>query len=97
MSATELIDGGRVTIPRRWCESVTVEYKIYVVEPGDYLAKISKAVYGTEGSWRVLYRANREKLGPNPHDPRALRVGMQLEVPISWSNSVWNEPLPARP
>lgn len=35
MSATELIDGGRVTIPRRWCESVTVEYKIYVVEPGD--------------------------------------------------------------
>lgn len=95
--APQLLEGGRATIPRRWCESVTVEYKVYVVEPGDYLAKISKAVYGTESSWRVLYRANREKLGPNPHDPRALRVGMQLEVPMSWSSNVWSEAQPPRP
>jgi nucleoid-associated protein YgaU len=95
-AAIQLMDGGRMTFPRRWCESVTVEYKTYVVEAGDYLAKISKAVYGSEGSWRVLYRANRDKLGPNPHDPRALRVGMQLEVPISWSSSVWNEAQPVR-
>jgi nucleoid-associated protein YgaU len=93
----QLLEGIRVTVPRRWCKSVTVEYKVYVVEPGDYLAKISKAIYGSEKWWRVLYQANRAKLGANPHDPRALRVGMQLEVPLSWSSEVWDEALPARP
>ncbi|MBN1611257.1 MAG: LysM peptidoglycan-binding domain-containing protein [Polyangiaceae bacterium] len=92
----DLVDGGRVMIPRRWCESVTVDYKIYVVRPGDYLARIAKAVYGNERRWRIIYEANRSKLGPDPHNRGALRAGMELEIPVSSSSQVWDEPLPTR-
>ena len=89
-----MTDGGVATISRRWCGSVTVDYKVYVVKVGDYLARIAKSVYGDENKWRLVYKANQGKLGPNPNDPSALVPGMQLEIPFATSQRVWDEPIP---
>ncbi|HET9958218.1 MAG TPA: hypothetical protein VFQ61_27175 [Polyangiaceae bacterium] len=86
-----LKEGGRAAIARRWCGNLTVDYKVYVVRPGDFLARIAKIAYGDETKWPVLYRANRTKLGPNPHNPTALVPGMELEVPVSASQRIWVE------
>ena len=93
-SSVDLREGGRVIVPRRWCESVTVDYKVYVVKPGDYLAKIAKGVYGSANRWPYIYRANTAKLGSNPHDPTKLRAGMELDIPISASRRIFEEATP---
>lgn len=49
----------------------------YVVRRGDTLRSISSAVYGDEGRWRDIYRANRRTL----RDPDVLKVGTTLVIP----------------
>jgi len=43
----------------------------------------------------AVYKANQDRLGPDPHDRSALRVGMELDIPVKTSRVLWNEPLPA--
>jgi hypothetical protein len=74
--------------------TATLDEMLLVQKAGDSLAKISKAVYGSEKHWRLVHQANRDKLGSDPHNPSALRSGMELEIPVSASSRVWDEALP---
>lgn len=49
----------------------------YTVKKGDSLRKIAKTAYGSEKLWRLLWRANRQKLD-NPND---IAPGMALKIP----------------
>lgn len=60
---------------------VCSHYYTYVVAAGDSLALIAQRVYRDQRKWRILYEFNRAKLGPNPHDIAALKVGMELDIP----------------
>jgi nucleoid-associated protein YgaU len=60
---------------------VCSSYYTYQVIPGDSLAKIARYAYKDESRWQVIYKANKDLLGPNPHDPNALKAGMELFIP----------------
>lgn len=50
----------------------------YIVQSGDYLIKIAKAVYGDSSRWREIYDANRELIGSNPD---LIFPGQELDIP----------------
>jgi|SRR5215469_9438398 len=52
----------------------------YTVKPGDTLSEIALHFYGdgTEPSWRRIYDANRQLIGP---DPDLIKPGQQLVIP----------------
>ena len=74
---TPVVDAGPAT------EAAPVETsagaETVTVEPGDYLARIAKRVYGDSSKWELLYNANRDQLS----SPDALQVGMELQVPAA--------------
>jgi len=49
----------------------------YVVRPGDTLTKIAKRFYHSESAWSAIYRANRDRIGP---DPNSLNAGVALRM-----------------
>lgn len=51
----------------------------YVVQAGDFLAKIAQNVYGDAGKWNTIYEANRNLL----KDPNALQPGQVLVIPAA--------------
>jgi nucleoid-associated protein YgaU len=55
------------------------EMSWYVVQPGDWLAKIASKVYGrgNEHRWADIYNANKAKI----KDPDLLRPGLKLYIP----------------
>ncbi len=55
--------------------ATTTEEKTYVVQSGDTLGKISKAVYGTSGEWKKIAEHN------GITNPKLLKVGMTLRIP----------------
>lgn len=57
-----------------------VSVQQYIVQPGDFLSAIAQKFYGdsSEPSWRKIYDANRDVIGP---DPTQLQVGMVLTIP----------------
>ncbi|MBD1846725.1 LysM peptidoglycan-binding domain-containing protein [Cyanobacteria bacterium FACHB-63] len=54
--------------------------RTYTVQPGDFLSAIAEKFYGdgSEASWRRIYDANRNTIGP---DPTKLTAGMVLVIP----------------
>jgi len=52
----------------------------YTVQTGDHLSLIAEKFYGdgSEASWKKIYDANRDVIGP---DPTQLRAGMVLVIP----------------
>jgi len=48
----------------------------YKVKKGDTLSTIAKAAYGTKGSWKKLYQANKALT-----DPDVVPVGTQIVIP----------------
>jgi ABC-type amino acid transport substrate-binding protein len=60
-------------------ESVSL-VKEYTVKRGDTLSRLSGKFYGDVSpvSWKRIYAANKENIGPNPS---RLRLGMQLRIP----------------
>ena len=57
---------------------VKVSVKHYVVGKRDTLWSIAQREYGNGAQWRRLYEFNREKIS----DPKKLRPGIELEIPI---------------
>lgn len=51
--------------------------RIYVVQAGDDLSKISKKAYNTTAHWKKIYDANRDQLS----SPDEVQVGMKLVLP----------------
>lgn len=51
----------------------------YEVRPGDTLQRIAERAYGPQASYRILWEANRERLGGR--DPSAIAVGQVIDVP----------------
>ncbi len=51
--------------------------RIYTVQAGDTLSRISAKVYGETGRWSEIFEANRDQL-PSPN---ALQVGQVLRIP----------------
>jgi nucleoid-associated protein YgaU len=84
-------DGTETIVTEKKCVSMTYQYKLYRVKKGDSLVRIAKLVYGTENLWKLVYEANRELLGPKPHDPGALRAGMELHIIMSSRRDEWTE------
>ena len=54
------------------------EPKIYVVEKGDTLQKISDKMYGTTKKWKKIYEANRDAL----ESPDMIKLGQRLVIPM---------------
>jgi ABC-type amino acid transport substrate-binding protein len=52
----------------------------YIVQKGDTLSRIAGKIYGdvSPASWKRIYEANREVIGP---DPSRIRIGMRLTLP----------------
>jgi nucleoid-associated protein YgaU len=51
--------------------------RLYTVQAGDTLSKISKQFYGNAGSYKRIFDANRDQLA----DPDQIKVGQQLKIP----------------
>jgi nucleoid-associated protein YgaU len=51
--------------------------KMYIVQPGDTLSKISKHFYGNANDYMKIYNANRDKL----NDPNKIQPGQELKIP----------------
>jgi len=51
--------------------------RIYIVQPGDSLGKISAKFYGRQDLWKNIYTANKHLL----NDPRDLEVGQKIVIP----------------
>lgn len=50
----------------------------YTVQPGDTLSRIASQYYGTGTRWRLIYEANRNRIGSNPNN---VRPGTTLLIP----------------
>ncbi len=57
---------------------VKKESRIYIVEKGDTLQKISEKAYGTTKKWKNIFEANTDIL----KDPNSIYVGQELTIPI---------------
>lgn len=53
--------------------------RVYIVQPGDNLAKIARKTLGREGAWTAIYERNRGAI-PNP---TRLQVGASLRIPAA--------------
>jgi nucleoid-associated protein YgaU len=53
--------------------------KIYRVQPGDTLSKISKQFYGSANDYMKIFDANRDKLS----NPDKIQVGQELKIPAA--------------
>jgi nucleoid-associated protein YgaU len=51
--------------------------RIYTVQPGDSLSKISKQFYGDANKYMKIFEANKDKLS----DPDKIKAGMDLLIP----------------
>lgn len=51
---------------------------IYTVQSGDSLSKIAKKHYGDANTWKRIYEANKDTVGPNPD---LIRPGQRLVIP----------------
>jgi len=51
--------------------------RIYTVQPGDNLSKISKQFYGDANKYLKIFEANKDKLS----DPDKLKPGIELRIP----------------
>lgn len=57
----------------------------YTVQAGDFLSGIAKRSYGDISSFRTIYDANRDVIGPNPG---IIRIGQRLYIPcVEGSNA----------
>ena len=52
--------------------------RMHTVLPGQTLTDISKIYYGSNGSWKKIYEANKESL---PRGPDTVRAGMKRIIP----------------
>jgi nucleoid-associated protein YgaU len=78
--------GTTLAPPGTYCYQVNSDtppvcVRTYRVRKGDYLALIAQTEYGDPTKWQQIYQANKDIIGPNPHDIRALKVGMILKIP----------------
>jgi len=53
------------------------EPQVYVVQPGDSLSKIAKAVYGDANRWKEIFKANQDQI----KEPNLIRPGQELRIP----------------
>ena len=51
--------------------------KMYTIQKGDTLSKISQKFYGTTKKWKSIYDANRDRI----HNINNLKVGSQIVIP----------------
>ncbi len=63
------------TVPSAGAEK---SIRMHTVLPGQTLTDISKIYYGSNGSWKKIYEANKESL---PRGPDTIRAGMKLIIP----------------
>ncbi len=52
--------------------------RVYIVRSGDDLYSIARREYHNGADWKIIYRANRRKIGPNPAH---IFVGERLYIP----------------
>jgi len=57
-------------------QPATEDFQKYIVQPGDSLGKISGKIFGSAARWKEIAELN----GIN--NPRALKVGMTLKIPV---------------
>jgi nucleoid-associated protein YgaU len=51
--------------------------RVHIVQKGDSLSQISKAVYGDASRWREIYEANKHQI----KDPKIIQPGQELRIP----------------
>jgi len=59
---------------------LSLGYETYIVQPGDYLAKIARNHYGTAYLWGLIYELNKSKF-PRPGVADLILPGMELRLP----------------
>jgi LysM repeat protein len=59
-------------------DPIEIKANVHTVAPGDWLSKIAQRYYGDMKKWPVIYAANKDVIGPNPH---AIRIGQRLIIP----------------
>jgi hypothetical protein len=52
--------------------------RIHIVQPGDWLSKIAMTYYGDMNKWSVIYKQNRDTIGP---DYNLIVPGQRLVIP----------------
>ncbi len=58
-------------------EKASATARIYVVQGGDSLSKISKKFYGDANSWNRIFEANRDVV----KNPDLIQPGWKLRIP----------------
>jgi nucleoid-associated protein YgaU len=69
---TKVVDFGTMSEPEEEEERCVP----YTIVAGDTLGKISKKFYNSAGKWKIIADKNQIK------DPRKIRVGDQLQIPV---------------
>ncbi len=64
--------------PVRTNTKVAIKQKIYTVQSGDSLFKISRKFYGSGSKWKDIYNANKKIIGKNPN---RIYPGQKLIIP----------------
>lgn len=64
--------------PTRTSNKTTTKQRIYTVQAGDYLSKISRKFYGNANKWTTIYNANKKVIGKNPN---LIYPGQKLIIP----------------
>ncbi len=62
---------------REKTEPAPPEPKTYVIQTGDTLGKIAKAMYGDASRWQEIYQANKDVIA----NPDVIQVGVELKIP----------------
>ncbi len=62
---------------RKTGETASTQPRVYVVQPGDSLSKIAKAIYGDANRWPEIFEANRDKI----KDPNLIYPNQELRIP----------------
>ncbi|MGC8561481.1 MAG: LysM peptidoglycan-binding domain-containing protein [Phycisphaerae bacterium] len=90
LSARDLRIGQRIRLPRKNRHTAgshravgrrhhsSRRGRVYIVRSGDDLYSIARHVYHDGADWKLIYRANRRKIGPNPAH---IFIGERLYIP----------------
>lgn len=65
--------------PTQTAANRSADTKMYVVQSGDTLSKISKQFYGNANDYMKIFNANRDKL----EDPNKIKPGQELKIPAA--------------
>lgn len=87
------IEGQTIVLPQKSTSSTKVitsetavansmkDRTTYTLNSGDTLTGLALAAYGDTSKWEMIWKANKDKIGDNPHSLRGI-AGQEIKLPL---------------